>query len=157
MISNEVFREEKMAFHNVLREAFISTLTDRWDHFKTLDVDIDCESAWSSLFLFFGVLQNDHKNIITKGNLHQSNFPLNFQWDIIVRRSSLVNAFNLPDYGYEPWNSLHDFDEIFDRKFGKPAVGWSFADQVNDHCYTELQHKLNIHIIRCTKSFVILR
>lgn len=93
-------------------------------------------------FSFFGVLKNDHKNIITHGNLHQSNFPLHFQWDIIVRRSSLVNAFNLPDYGYEPWNSLHDFDEIFDRKFGKPAVSWSFADQVNDHCYTELQHKL---------------
>ena len=74
-------------------------------------------------FSFFGVLKNDHKNIITHGNLHQSNFPLHFQWDIIVRRSSLVNAFNLPDYGYEPWNSLHDFDEIFDRKFGKPAVG----------------------------------
>lgn len=74
-------------------------------------------------FSFFGFLKNDHKNIITNGNLHQSNFPLNFQWDIIVRRSSLVNAFNLPDYGYEPWNSLHDFDEIFDRKFGKPAVG----------------------------------
>ena len=52
-ISNVVFHVKKMAFHSVLREAFISTLTKRWDHFKTTDVDIDCESAWSSLFLFF--------------------------------------------------------------------------------------------------------
>ena len=47
-----------------------------------------------------------------------------FQWDIIVRRSTLVNKYNLPDYGAEPWTSLHDFDEIFDRKLGKPAVSW---------------------------------
>ena len=45
-----------------------------------------------------------------------------FQWDIIVRRSSLMTKYNLPDYGSEPWTSLHDFDEVFDRKLGKPAV-----------------------------------
>jgi len=49
-------------------------------------------------------------------------FCLFFQWDIIVRRASLVSKYNLPDYGSEPWSSLHDFDELFDRKFGKPAV-----------------------------------
>lgn len=58
-------------------------------------------------------------------------FSCNHQWDIIVRRSSLVNAFNLPDYGYEPWNSLHDFDEIFDRKFGKPAGRNYWRDDVH--------------------------
>ena len=55
-----------------------------------------------------------------------------FQWDIIVRRASLVSKYNLPDYGSEPWSSLHDFDEIFDRKFGKPAVSEKCA------CLTEL-------------------
>lgn len=34
----------------------------------------------------------------------------------------MISKYNLPDFGSEPWSSLHDFDEIFDRKFGKPAV-----------------------------------
>lgn len=60
-----------------------------------------------------------------------SDFRFVFQWDIIVRRASLVSKYNLPDYGSEPWSSLHDFDEIFDRKFGKPAVSEMCACQVN--------------------------
>lgn len=61
------------------------------------------------------------------------------QWDIIVRRSSLVTRYNLPDYGSEPWTSLHEFDEIFDRKLGKPAVSGIIIQFPNTTCVADLR------------------
>ncbi|KAL9962848.1 hypothetical protein ACROYT_G031994 [Oculina patagonica] len=58
-------------------------------------------------------------------------FSYNHQWDIIVRRAGLISKYNLPDFGSEPWSSLHDFDEIFDRKFGKPAGRNFWRDDVH--------------------------
>ena len=110
----------EMALRSVLPEVVISTLIYRWDHSKRSDVDIDCESLDSLYYSISRVLKNDDKNIMKKSNLH--NFPLYFQWDIIVRQSSLINAYNLPHYGYEPWKSLHNFDEIYEKKFGKLLV-----------------------------------
>ena len=110
----------EMALRSVLPEVVISTLIYRWDHSKTSDVDIDCEFPWFSLLLYFQGPQKRWQEHHEKSNLH--NFPLYFQWDIIVRRSSLINAYNLPHYGYEPWKSLHDFDEIYEKKFGKLLV-----------------------------------
>ena len=79
---------------------------------------------WIRLILFITLFPGSSKTMTRtlwkKSNLH--NFPLYFQWDIIVRRSSLINAYNLPHYGYEPWKSLHDFDEIYEKKFGKLLV-----------------------------------
>ncbi|XP_044181127.1 polyunsaturated fatty acid lipoxygenase ALOX15B-like isoform X3 [Acropora millepora] len=58
-------------------------------------------------------------------------FSCNHQWDIIVKRSSLVSKYNLPDFSSEPWMSFNDFDEVFDRKLGKPTGRDYWRDDVH--------------------------